>query len=136
MVSLEMGRGIVDRHAGVLGDGDHDQGDEAEAGKPAEAHAGGGKEACDIGQEGGAEQEGGGEDDQKHGGSAKAAIIISRLDPMPPKLVPIEPRRAMAKRAAPMMATSAIRSAMGERGRRWAKLGTSAAASQREVKVR
>ena len=70
-------------------------------------------------------------------GSASEAIIISRLDPMPPKLVPISsPASAMAKRAAPMMATSAIRSAMGESGRRWAKVGISAAASQSEVKVR
>ena len=54
---LEMGRGIVDRHAGVLGDRHHDQRDEAEAERDAQAHAGRGEEAGDIGQRGGAEQQ-------------------------------------------------------------------------------
>ena len=47
-------------------------------------------------------------------GSASEAIIISRLDPMPPKLVPISrPASARAKRALPSSATMAMRSAAG-----------------------
>ena len=45
-------------------------------------------------------------------GSASEAIIISRLEPMPPKLVPTSrPASASKKRALPSSATMAIRSA-------------------------
>ena len=46
-------------------------------------------------------------------GSASEAIIISRLEPMPPKLVPTSmPASARKKRALPSSATMAIRSAV------------------------
>ena len=62
-------------------------------------------------------------------GSASEAIIISRLEPMPPKLVPISsPANARAKRALPSSATIAMRSAAGLNTRPVAKVGTSAAA--------
>jgi hypothetical protein len=45
-------------------------------------------------------------------GSASEAIIISRLEPMPPKLVPTSsPASASMKRALPSSATMAIMSA-------------------------
>ena len=47
-------------------------------------------------------------------GSAREAIIISRLEPIPPKLVPTSsPANASMKRALPRSATIAIRSTAG-----------------------
>ena len=64
-------------------------------------------------------------------GSASAAIMTSRLEPMPPKLVPTSiPASARKKRALPSSATMAIRSAVQLNNRPVAKVGTSAAATQ------
>ena len=64
-------------------------------------------------------------------GSASAAIITSRLEPMPPKLVPTSmPASARKKRALPSRATIAIRSALQLNSRPVANVGTNAAATQ------
>ena len=70
-------------------------------------------------------------------GSASEAIITSRLDPMPPKLVPTSmPASARKKRALPINAVMAIRSADQLKCRPIAKVGTSAAATQVAAKIR
>jgi hypothetical protein len=57
------------------------------------------------------------------------AIIISRLEPIPPKLVPTSsPANASMKRAVPRSATIAIRSTAGLNARAVANVGTRAAA--------
>src|SRR5437773_513082 len=64
-------------------------------------------------------------------GSASAAIMTSRLEPIPPKLVPTSiPASARKNRALPSKATMAIRSAVQLNSRPVAKVGTSAAATQ------
>ena len=64
-------------------------------------------------------------------GSASEAIIISRLEPMPPKLVPMSsPANARTKRALPSSATIAMRSAAGLMANPVANVGTSAAATK------
>ena len=64
-------------------------------------------------------------------GSASVANIISRLDPMPPKLVPTSsPASASMKRAVPSSATMTMRSAAAPSARPVAKVGTRAAATQ------
>ena len=64
-------------------------------------------------------------------GSASEAIITSRLEPMPPKLVPTSsPASARKKRALPSKAMMAIRSADQENIRPLRKVGTSDAATQ------
>ena len=69
-------------------------------------------------------------------GSASAAIMTSRLEPMPPKLVPTSiPASARKKRALPSSATMAIRSAVQLNSRPVAKVGTRAAATQIAAKV-
>jgi hypothetical protein len=70
-------------------------------------------------------------------GSASEAIIISRLEPMPPKLVPTSrPASARKKRAVPSSATMAIKSAVQLNSRPLAKVGTSEAATQIAAKIR
>ena len=70
-------------------------------------------------------------------GSASEAIIISRLEPMPPKLVPTSmPASARKKRALPSSAMMAMRSADQLNSRPVAKVGTSAAATQVAAKIR
>ena len=70
-------------------------------------------------------------------GSASEAIITSRLDPMPPKLVPTSsPASARAKRALPSSAMMAMRSADQENSRPVRKVGTSDAATQVAAKMR
>ncbi len=70
-------------------------------------------------------------------GSAREAIITSRLEPMPPKLVPTSiPARARKKRAPARRATMAIRSAVQLNCRPVAKVGTRAAATQVAAKIR
>ena len=70
-------------------------------------------------------------------GSASVAIIISRDEPMPPKLVPTSmPASASRARAAPSSATSATTSAAQLNIRPEAKLGTRAAATQVSAKIR
>ncbi len=70
-------------------------------------------------------------------GSASEAIIISRLEPMPPKLVPISmPASARKNRPKPSSAMMAIRSAVQLNKRPPPKVGTSAAATQVEAKTR
>ena len=69
-------------------------------------------------------------------GSASVAIMTSRLEPMPPKLVPTSiPASARKKRALPSSATIAIRSAVQLKSSPVAKVGTSAAATQIAAKV-
>jgi hypothetical protein len=69
-------------------------------------------------------------------GSARVAIIISRDEPMPPKLVPTSmPASASSARAAPSSATSATTSAAQLNIRPEAKDGTSAAATQVRAKI-
>ena len=64
-------------------------------------------------------------------GSASVANIASRLEPMPPKLVPTSmPAKARKNRALPSSAMIAIRSADQLNSRPVAKVGTSAAATQ------
>ena len=64
-------------------------------------------------------------------GSASAAIMTSRLEPMPPKLVPTSiPASARKNRALPSSATIAIRSALQLNNRSVAKVGIRAAATQ------
>ena len=70
-------------------------------------------------------------------GSASEAIISSRLEPMPPKLVPTSsPASAVKKRAPPRRATSTMRSTLGPSRRSVLKAGISAAPSQMAAKVR
>src|SRR5258706_3528147 len=70
-------------------------------------------------------------------GSASEAIIISRLEPMAPKLVPTSsPASASRKRALPSRATIAIMSAAWLKSRPGAKVGTSAAATPGGAKTR
>src|SRR5258707_13309436 len=69
-------------------------------------------------------------------GSASAAIITSRLEPMPPKLVPTSiPASARKKRALPSSATMAIRSAVQLNNKPRAKGRTPAGANQNTAKV-
>ena len=69
-------------------------------------------------------------------GSASVAIIISRDEPMPPKLVPTSmPASASRARAAPRSATSATASAAQLNMRPEAKVGTKAAATQVKAKI-
>ena len=70
-------------------------------------------------------------------GSASEAIIISRLEPMPPKLVPTSsPANARKKRALPRSAMMTMRSADQENSRPVRKVGTSDAATQVAAKMR
>ena len=70
-------------------------------------------------------------------GSASEAIITSRLEPMPPKLVPTSrPASARKKRALPRSAMIAIRSADQENSSPVRKVGTSEAATQVAAKIR
>ena len=70
-------------------------------------------------------------------GSASEAIIISRLEPMPPKLVPTSmPASARKNRDEPSSAVMAIRSAVQLNCSSCAKVGTSAAATQVAAKIR
>jgi hypothetical protein len=70
-------------------------------------------------------------------GSASDANIISRLEPMPPKLVPTSrPASARKKRAVPSRATMTIKSAPALNVRPVANVGTSAAATQVVAKSR
>ena len=70
-------------------------------------------------------------------GSASEAIITSRLDPMPPKLVPTSiPASARKNRAEPSSATMAIRSAVQLKLSPIANVGTSAAATHVAAKIR
>ena len=70
-------------------------------------------------------------------GSASEAIITSRLDPMPPKLVPTSmPASARKKRALPRSAMMAMRSADHENRRPARKVGTNEAATQVAAKTR
>ncbi len=70
-------------------------------------------------------------------GSASEAIIISRLEPMPPKLVPTSsPASASTKRALPSSATIAMRSAAGLKASPVANVGTRAAATSVVAKIR
>ena len=69
-------------------------------------------------------------------GSASDANIISRLEPMPPKLVPMSmPVSARKKRAEPISAMMAIRSPTQLKGSPVANVGTSAAATQVAAKI-
>jgi hypothetical protein len=69
-------------------------------------------------------------------GSANEANIISRLEPIPPKLVPISmPSRARKKRAEPIRAVIAIRSAIQLNSSPIAKVGTRAAATHVVAKI-
>ena len=64
-------------------------------------------------------------------GSASEAIITSRLEPMPPKLVPTSrPASARKKRALPRSAMIAMRSADQENNNPVRKVGTSDTATQ------
>ena len=64
-------------------------------------------------------------------GSASDAIMTSRLEPMPPKLVPTSiPASASRKRALPRSAMMAMRSADQENIRPVRNVGTSDAATQ------
>ena len=70
-------------------------------------------------------------------GSASEAIITSRLEPMPPKLVPTSsPASARKKRALPSSAMMAMRSADQENKSPVRKVGTSEAATQVAAKTR
>ena len=69
-------------------------------------------------------------------GSASDAIITSRLEPMPPKLVPTSsPASAVKKRAPARRAMMAMRSADQLKRSPVAKVGTSAAATQVVAKM-
>ena len=69
-------------------------------------------------------------------GSASEANIISRLEPMPPKLVPTSmPTSARKKRAEPSSAVMAMRSAVQLNTSPVANVGTSAAATQVAAKI-
>ena len=70
-------------------------------------------------------------------GSASVAIITSRLDPMPPKLVPTSiPASARKKRALPSSAMMTMRSADQLNSSPVAKVGISAAATHVVAKTR
>ena len=70
-------------------------------------------------------------------GSANEAIIISRLAPMPPKLVPTSsPASARKKRALPSSATMAMTSEVQLNSSPAAKVGTSDAPTQSAAKIR
>ena len=70
-------------------------------------------------------------------GSASEPIITSRLEPMPPKLVPTSsPASARKKRALPSSAMMAIKSADQLNIRPVRNVGTSAAATQVAAKIR
>src|SRR3954447_8023768 len=70
-------------------------------------------------------------------GAAREAIITSRLDPIPPKLVPTSiPASARKKRALPRSAIIAMRSADHENRRPVRKVGTSDAATQVAAKTK
>ena len=70
-------------------------------------------------------------------GSASEANIISRLEPMPPKLVPTSmPASARKKRAEPSSAVMAIRSAVQLNSSPVANVGISAAATHVAAKMR
>src|SRR5262249_3428380 len=70
-------------------------------------------------------------------GSASEAIITSRLEPIPPKLVPTSsPANARKKRALPRSATMAMRSADHENKRPVRNGGTNDAATQVAAKMR
>ena len=70
-------------------------------------------------------------------GSASEAIITSRLEPMPPKLVPTSsPASARKKRPLPSSAIMAIRSADHENSSPVRNVGTSDAATQVAAKTR
>ena len=62
-------------------------------------------------------------------GSASEAIMTSRLEPMPPKLVPTRPASARKKRALPSRAMSAIKSADQENNSPLRNVGTNDAAT-------
>ncbi len=69
-------------------------------------------------------------------GSASDEIIISRLEPMPPKLVPTSrPASASMNRALPRSATIAIRSPAGLNMSPVANVGTRAAATHVVAKI-
>ena len=69
-------------------------------------------------------------------GSASEAIITSRLEPMPPKLVPTSrPASARKKRALPRSAMMAMRSADQLNRSPLPNVGTSAAATQVAAKT-
>ncbi len=70
-------------------------------------------------------------------GSASEAIITSRLDPMPPKLVPTSrPASARKKRPLPRSAIMAMRSADQENNNPVRNVGTSDAATHVAAKIR
>ena len=70
-------------------------------------------------------------------GSASEAIMTSRLDPMPPKLVPTSrPASARKNLALPSNAMMAIRSAVHENSNPVRNVGTSDAATQVDAKTR
>ena len=70
-------------------------------------------------------------------GSASVANIASRLEPMPPKLVPTSmPARARKKRALPRRAVIAMRSADQLNVSPVANVGTRLAATQVAAKMR
>ena len=70
-------------------------------------------------------------------GSAREAIMTSRLDPIPPKLVPTSsPASARKKRALPRSAAIAMRSADQENRSPVRNVGTSDAATQVAAKIR
>ena len=69
-------------------------------------------------------------------GSASDANSISRLEPMPPKLVPMSmPASAGKKRAEPMSAMMTMRSPTQPKVSPVAKVGTRAAATQVAAKI-
>ena len=135
---LEMRRRIVDRDAGVLGDRHHDQRDQRQAERDAQADlAATAMKPAMV--ESWVEPATSASVNTiiSIAGSASEAIITSRLEPMPPKLVPTSsPASARKKRALPSSAMMAIRSADQENSRPVAKVGTSAAATQVAAKTR
>ena len=69
-------------------------------------------------------------------GSARVANIISRLEPIPPKLVPTSmPTSARKKRAEPNSAAITIRSPTQLNSNPVANVGTSAAATHVALKI-
>ena len=134
---LEMGCRIVDRNAAVLGDRHHDQSDERQGQRHAQPDAAATamnrpqSKAASIRRSSAREKT-----IMIIAGSASEAIIISRLEPMPPKLVPTSsPASARKKRALPSSAMMAMRSADQENSSPVAKVGTSAAATQVAAKI-
>ena len=70
-------------------------------------------------------------------GSASDAIMTSRLEPMPPKLVPTSsPASARKKRALPSSAMMAMRSAVQLNNSPVLNVGTKAAATHVAAKIR